>query len=67
MQDRPNDETVPPNHEIIFYSTPGGAVRVEVVFEGETFWLTQKKMADLFGIGVQTINNTFRKSINPVN
>jgi hypothetical protein len=47
----------PLNHEILLYSTPDGAVRVEVVFEDETFWLTQKKMAELFGIGVQTINH----------
>jgi hypothetical protein len=57
MQDRPNDEKAPSSHEIIFYSTPDGTVRVEVLFEGETFWLSQKKMADLFGIGVQTINH----------
>ena len=47
----------PLNHEILLYTTPDGAVRVDVVFEDETFWLTQKKMAELFGIGVQTINN----------
>ena len=28
-----------------------------MVFEGETFWLTQRRMADLFGVGVQTINH----------
>ena len=44
-------------HEMIFYSTPDGTVRVEVLFEGETFWLSQKRMAELFGIGVQTINH----------
>ena len=47
----------PLNHEILLYTTPDGAVRVDVLFEDETFWLTQKKMAELFGIGVQTINN----------
>ena len=47
----------PLNHEILLYTTPDGAVRVDVLFEDETFWLTQKKMAELFGIGVQTINH----------
>jgi len=42
--------------DIIFYSTPDGAVKVEIRFEEETFWLTQKKLADLFGVEVQTIN-----------
>ena len=51
------DGQAPLHHEIILYATPDVAVRVEVLFEGETFWLTQKKMADLFGVGVQTINH----------
>jgi hypothetical protein len=57
MQDRPSEEKQPSNHDIIFYSTPDGAVRVEVLYEGETFWMNQKRMAELFGIGVQTINH----------
>jgi hypothetical protein len=51
------DGQAPLHHEIILYATPDGAVRVEVLFEGETFWLTQRRMADLFGVGVQTINH----------
>jgi hypothetical protein len=51
------DGQTPLHHEIILYATPDGAVRVEVLFEGETFWLTQRRMADLFGVGVQTINH----------
>jgi hypothetical protein len=30
----------PLNHEILLYTTPGGAVRVDVLFEDETFWLS---------------------------
>lgn len=36
--------------DIILYSTPEGNIRVEVVYAGETFWLTQKRMAELFGV-----------------
>ena len=36
-------------------------MRVDVLFEDETFWLTQKKMAELFGIGVQTISHDLEK------
>lgn len=57
MQGKPDEEKAPLNHEIIFYSTPDGTVRVEVLYEGETIWLSQKRMAELFGIGVQTINH----------
>ena len=41
---------------IIFYQTENGQVKVEIRFEEETFWLTQKKLAALFGVEVQTIN-----------
>ncbi|MCC6400891.1 MAG: virulence RhuM family protein [Flavobacteriales bacterium] len=42
--------------DIIFYTTPQGNVNIEVFFEDETFWLTQRKMAELFGVEVATIN-----------
>jgi hypothetical protein len=42
--------------EIILYRTPSGAARIEVVYEGETFWLNQKRMAELFGVDVRTIS-----------
>lgn len=38
-----------PSSDIILYSSPEGNVRVEVVYSGDTFWLTQKRMAELFG------------------
>ena len=44
------------NNQLIFYSTPQGNVKVEVVFENETFWLSQKRMAELFGVDVRTVN-----------
>ncbi len=42
--------------ELILYQTPEGTVRIEVAYEGETFWLSQKKMAELFGVEVPTVN-----------
>ncbi|MCJ7625978.1 MAG: hypothetical protein MUO76_21000, partial [Anaerolineaceae bacterium] len=44
------------NSEIIFYSTPEGNKKVEVVFQDETAWLTQKALAELFGVRVPAIN-----------
>lgn len=49
-------DLTPQENEIIFYTTPDGAVHVEVFFQNETFWLSQKKLADLFGVEVNTIN-----------
>ncbi len=44
------------NNQLIFYSTPQGNVKVEVVFENETFWLSQKRIALLFDVDVRTVN-----------
>ena len=41
---------------ILFYKTAQGETRVEVVFNGDTFWMSQKRMAHLFGVDVRTIN-----------
>ena len=49
-------ELVSNNNEIIMYTTPSGDVRIEVIFQDESFWLSQKKMADLFGVEVNTVN-----------
>jgi hypothetical protein len=44
------------DNQIIFYSTPDGNIKVEVIFDEDTFWLTQKAMAKLFGIEVPGIS-----------
>lgn len=44
------------NNQLIFYATPQGNVKVEVIFESDTFWLSQKRMAELFGVDVRTVN-----------
>jgi hypothetical protein len=36
--------------DIILYSTPEGSVKVEVILQDETVWLSQKAMAELFGV-----------------
>lgn len=37
-------------NEILLYSTPNGKVKVEIYLQNETIWLTQQKIADLFGV-----------------
>ena len=49
-----NENSSQSNH-IIFYSTPTGDIKIEVIFNEETFWLTQKRMAELFGVESNTI------------
>lgn len=42
--------------DIIFYNSPAGDVKVEVIFNDETFWLSQKRIAQLFGVEVPAIS-----------
>lgn len=44
------------NNDIIFYTTQSGDVKIEVFFSEETFWLPQKRIAELFAVNVRTIN-----------
>jgi hypothetical protein len=37
-------------NEILLYSTPNGKVKVEIYLQNETIWLTQDKIAILFGV-----------------
>jgi hypothetical protein len=52
MPDEPS-----PQSSIILYQTEDGRTRIQCRFEDETVWLTQKLMADLFQIGVGTVNH----------
>ncbi len=42
--------------EFLLYAAPDGAVKVRVLFRDETAWLTQKTLAELFGVNVPAIN-----------
>jgi hypothetical protein len=37
-------------NEILLYTTPNGNVKIEIYLQNETIWLTQQKIADLFGV-----------------
>lgn len=42
--------------EFLFYQTEDGQTRLQVRLEGETVWLTQKAMAELFQKDIRTVN-----------
>src|SRR5690554_6361878 len=42
--------------EFLPYTVPTGEIKLEVLLSGETLWLTQKRMAELFGVGVPAIS-----------
>jgi hypothetical protein len=42
--------------EFLLYTAPNGSIKVEVLLSNETIWLTQKRMAELFSVGVPAIS-----------
>jgi hypothetical protein len=42
--------------QILIYQADDGATKLEVRLENETVWLSQKQLAELFQVGVNTIN-----------
>ncbi len=42
--------------EILLYKSANGAVKLEVLIQDETIWLSQKQMAGLFGVKVPAIS-----------
>ena len=51
-----NDEPLL-DSEFILYQTEDGRTRIQCRFVNEMVWLTQKLMADLFQIGLGTVNH----------
>lgn len=43
-------------NDILLYTDANGHVKIEVIYEDETFWLSQKKMAELFGVDRSVIS-----------
>ena len=48
--------TIPGSTNFILYTTGDRAIKVGVIIQGETVWLTQKQMAELFGVQIPAIN-----------
>jgi len=42
--------------DLILYTSPDGQIKVDVFLYDETVWLTQKKLAELFGVNIRTIS-----------
>jgi hypothetical protein len=52
------------NSNFILYVANDGTIKVEVIVEDETVWLTQKRMAELFSVDVRTISEHLRNIFN---
>ena len=42
--------------DFLLYTAPGGDVKVECILHEETIWMTQKRIAELFGVGVPAVS-----------
>jgi hypothetical protein len=51
-----HNSLVPNKDEFIIYTTDDGTVKVSVIIQGETIWLTQKAIGELFGKSKATIS-----------
>lgn len=49
-------DLIPANNNFILYTAPGGSVKIETYIQDETIWLTQQKIADVFGVAKSTIS-----------
>jgi hypothetical protein len=49
------DDTAPPG-ELILYASEDGQARIQVRMAGQTLWLTQAQIAELFGKDTRTVN-----------
>ncbi len=55
-QNSPDDEIVSQRGEILFYQTEDGSTRLECHFEGETIWLSQAMLCQLYQKSKATIS-----------
>ena len=52
----PQDAIVALESNMLVYRSSHGKVQVSVIFNNDTFWLSQQRMAQLFGVEQNTIN-----------
>lgn len=49
-------EIISKNNKFLLYKSPDGEVKLDVYIYNENIWLTQKKIAELFGVEVPAIS-----------
>lgn len=68
MKNLPTNQDISENiyseNDIIFYTSPDGNVKVEVVLQDESFWLTINRMTELFGVSKQNISYHLKNIYN---
>ncbi|MBU3925077.1 virulence RhuM family protein [Patescibacteria group bacterium] len=52
------------NSQIVIYKDKNGNIKIDVRFDGNTVWLTQKMMSLLFQVSIPTINEHIKNILN---
>lgn len=50
--------------EIVIYTSEDGSISLDTKLENDTIWLTQKQMAELFGVKTPAINKHLNNIYN---
>src|ERR1700733_8003494 len=50
------DKKLNEQSQVVLYQTPDGKVTVNVLFARDNFWLTQRTMAQLFGVNIPAVS-----------
>lgn len=58
------DEFIPEQSGFLLYTSKTGEVKVDVLVQDETVWLTQKAMGQLFGVESHTVNYHLKEIFN---
>lgn len=59
-----NNSVIPSTAEYLTFVAEGGDGGIEVRYEDETIWLTQKMMAEIYGVNIRTINEHIVNILN---
>ena len=54
----------PKESQIVLYQAADGKVTAQVVFERDNFWLTQKTLAELFGVKIPAVNKHLKNIVH---
>jgi len=54
---------VPVTGEFLLYTSPDGQVRIEIRMQGETVWLNQKQLAELFQTSIPKYQHAHQKHL----
>ncbi|MFC1586240.1 hypothetical protein ACFL5V_11900 [Fibrobacterota bacterium] len=52
------------NSEIVLYTTADGQIKIDTVFQNETIWLTQARMAELFDVKIPAISKHLKNILS---